>query len=162
MDNTKVTNVKVDGAAPVQDTEKEKRKKEKKVLKNKALETLKTFFEKNPNEECTNALKTLKPSMYGVVTGRTGGTPVYKTIVDKIITAGEAGVKEITLFQDFHIGRKETNNMFKKYLNKVEPKDRVWIEFTPSNGIYKVVGKGPKAPANYTGYVPVEQVTELK
>jgi hypothetical protein len=130
--------------------------------KNEAFKALKEFFDKTPNEKCVEALKILRPSLYGLGGGRSGGSPAYLKVVNKIIESGNAGTNEMVLFKEFKIGRKETNGMIKRYLRNVEPKNRVWINFTPSDGLYKVIGKGEKAPDNYTGYVPVDEVTDLK
>lgn len=130
----------------------------------KALEILKAHFDKTPNEECVEALKILRPSLYGLAGGggRSGGDPVYKKVIAKIIEAGNNGLNEMVLFKDFKIGRKETAGMIKRYLKNTDPKDRTWINFTPSDGIYKVVAKGSVAPGNYTGYIPVDDVTDVK
>ena len=138
-------------------------KKEKRKLKNKAFNVLKNFFDKTPNEECVKALKTIRPSMYGIAGGgKKSGSPVYKKVVKAIADAGNAGLNEMVLFKDFKIGRKETAGMLKRALKATESQDRVWINFTPSDGTYKVIGKGKVAPANYTGYIPVDEVTDVK
>lgn len=129
----------------------------------KAAEVLKAHFDKTPNEECVKALKVLRPSLYAVPgTGRTGGDPAYKKVVKAIADAGNAGLNEMVLFKDFKIGRKETAGMLKRSLKATEAKDRVWINFTPSDGVYKVIGRGSVPPAKYTGYVPIDEVTDVE
>jgi hypothetical protein len=165
-----MNDVKENTKEEVSKIEEEKRKKNEAMnirneARKKALVQLKEFFDKNPNKECIESLKTLRPSLYGIYTGgggrASGGTPIYKKVIDKIVEAGGNGLEEMTLFRDFKIGRKETAGMIKRSLKSSEPQDRVWINFTPSDGKYKVIGKGPVAPANYTGYIPIDETVEV-
>lgn len=114
------------------------------------------------DKKFVDALKTVRPSLYGMVGGgRSSGTPMYKKVVQAIVDKKE-GLSEMDLFKEFKIGRKETIGMLKHNLRQSEAGNRVWINFTPSDGLYKVVGRGSVAPSNYDGYIPVEESTDLK
>lgn len=89
------------------------------------------------------------------------GNPNYAKFVAFVVE--KKSVSEDEVFKVFKVGRKDCAGFLRKFLrNCVEPKDRVWIEFTPNDGMYKLLGTGVKAPKEYTGYVPTDDITDLK
>ena len=89
------------------------------------------------------------------------GNPAYAKFVAFVVE--KKAVSEDEIFKVFKVGRKDCAGFIRKFLkNCAEPKDRVWIEFTPSDGKYTLLGTGVKAPKEYTGYVPTDDITDLK
>jgi len=138
-------------------------KKIRKEAKKAALLTLKECVDKIKDQKYIDALKTIRPSLYGGVerSGRVSN-PIYQQVVVAISETGKNGMSETILFTTFKIGRKETNGLIKKHLRKSEPANRVWISFNKEKGLYNVVGTGSKPPAGYMGYVPIDESVNLK
>lgn len=89
------------------------------------------------------------------------GTANYAKFVAFVVEKKQ--VSEDEVFKIFKVGRKDCAGFIRKFLkNCAEPKNRVWIDFTASTGMYKLLGTGAKAPAEYSGYVPTDDITDLK
>lgn len=88
------------------------------------------------------------------------GNPNYAKFVAFVVE--KKSVSEDEVFKVFKVGRKDCAGFMRKFLRNCEPKDRVWINFTPSDGKYTLLGNGVKAPKEYTGYVPTDDITDLK
>lgn len=129
--------------------------------RNDAFAKLKELCDKNEDPKYREALTVIRPSLYGASRGGGGGgTSMRSKVIAHIVSKGQCSEDE--LFKHFKVGRKETNQYIKQALRKEEPANRVWISFDPSNGIYKMQGKGAKAPANWKGYIPEESEITLK
>jgi len=145
----------------VLDPKKEAKKEAKKAMRanqKKAFETLKEAIAKSTDQSVQKALS----AFVGVKSERTPseGNPTYAKFVNYINE--KKSVTEDVVFKEFKVGRKDCAGFIRKFLKNCEQKNRVWINFTPSDGVYKVIGTGLKAPAEYTGYVPTDDITDLK
>jgi len=69
-------------------------------------------------------------------------------------------ISEDQIFIDHKLGRTEMATACKNIIKKFAPEDRKWISFDPETGEYKLTGKGPNPPKNWTGYVPVDETLE--
>ena len=69
-------------------------------------------------------------------------------------------ISEDQIFIDHKLGRTEMATATKNIIKKFAPEDRKWISFDPETGEYKLAGKGPNPPKNWTGYVPVDETLE--
>jgi bisphosphoglycerate-independent phosphoglycerate mutase (AlkP superfamily) len=140
---------------------KSEEKKVKKEAKNKAFEILKELVDKQTKPEdkkYKDALITIRPSLYGIVAPGGGHAASDKFIA---FIEEKKSVNEEVVFKEFKIGRKEAAVYIRKHLKKVEPKDRIWINFDRNTGIYKVEGKGEKVPGSYNGFIPVDEKIDL-
>lgn len=141
-------------------------KKAKKEAKGKAFDVLKAYADKNPNaKELTEALKVLRPSLYGIVSERTpgaGATPNFSKFV--ALVAEKKTISEDEVFKQFKIGRKDAAGFIRKALKKAEPAERIWINFDKEKGIYSFLNKGvvPVLSANYNGPRPSDDKVDLK
>lgn len=107
--------------------------------------------------EAVNALKFLKPSLYGISGAgpRTGGKSALLELVE---TSGE--VHEDKIFEEFKMGRRECAAAIRNHLKKAAPAERRWISFDAASGIYVFEKQGEAPPADWKGYIPVEDVDE--
>jgi len=142
-----------------------KRQDEFKEKQDKALKDLQSLVEKSADKNILAALQSyvsLKPVK--LVGTREGGARSVVSLSTKFINMmnEKKSVTEDVVFKEFKVGRKECAGFIRKFLKDCEPKNRVWINFTPSDGVYKIIGTGVKAPAEYTGYVPTDDITDLK
>ena len=96
------------------------------------------------------ALKAMKPSLYGIGGTSVGGTSSakWKTLTDKFEKIGDKQ-SELDLFKDMKIGEKEAHLLIKNALKAVEPAQRKWITF--KGDTYTLSGIGANPPANFTG-----------
>lgn len=148
----------------------ENSKKERTIARNKAFDTIKEFVDnavkKDPDgaKEIVEAMKVIRPSLYGSTSGGGGGTsnPLRLQIISKIKESGKIGIHEDDLFKQFKVGRKEINAHYKTSLRKAKPANRIWVVFNSTNGVYSVVGEGETPPDSYKGWRPVEESVELK
>lgn len=106
-------------------------------------------------EEADIALKILKPSLYGVGGKGHMGTNKLLLFADMFQEIGNV-VPELDLFNAIKIGRSEAATLIRKLLKIGEADQRTWISFDPELGLYTLVGLGPHAPKNWTGYSPPE------
>lgn len=156
MDTNKTT------VAPVVDPKKQARKDAKKAMRadqKKAFAALQEAIAKSADKNVQTALQ----AFVGLKVTRTGGSegnPAYARFVKFV--EEKKSVTEDVVFKEFKVGRKDCAGFIRKFLKNCDPKLRVWINFTPSDGVYKVIGTGVKAPAEYTGYVPTDDITDLK
>lgn len=147
-------------------TEAEVQKKAEKKAKKQAIRTAqKEAYAKMivAIEKCSD--KAVKDAFeaYKAVKGakrEASGTATYAKFVQFVVEKN--AIHEDEVFKAFRIGRKDCAGFIRKYLRNCEPAQRVWINFTPSDGMYKVIAKGVKAPKEYTGYVPTDDITDLK
>ena len=144
----------------VVDPKREARKVAKKELRAKqkeAMAKLQEVIEKSQDKavlQAWNSFTSLK-----AVRSASTGNPNYAKFV--AFVAEKKSVSEDEVFKAFKVGRKDCAGFIRKFLKTTEAKDRVWINFTPSDGMYKVIGTGEKAPAGYTGYVPTEETINV-
>lgn len=136
---------------------KDVKKAERRAAKKESYATLKKIADATKNEEMKNALIVIRPSLYGITSSGGGGS---NKVLDAIVAKGQ--MNELELFQTMKVGRREVASIIRKHLKRSEPAKRVWINFDEKLTQYKVVGKGPEAPKNYDGYIPVEKNTNLK
>jgi len=145
----------------VLDPKKVAKKEAKKAMRanqKKAFEALKDVIAKSQDQAVQKALQ----AFVGLKVERVAGdsNPAYARFV-KFVDEKKS-VTEDVVFKEFKVGRKDCAGFIRKFLKNCEPKNRVWINFTPSDGVYKVIGTGAKAPVEYTGYVPTDDMTDLK
>jgi hypothetical protein len=137
-------------------------KKARRAAKKTAFEVVKGFAEKANDPKLTEALKTIRPSLYGGFE-RTGHTnSLYSLVATAIAETGKNGLSAEALFKKFKVGNKEVGILLKKQLKKAEPANRIWITFNKDKETYFIVGTGAKAPDGWTGYLPVEENVNLK
>jgi ABC-type sugar transport system ATPase subunit len=133
-----------------------KQEEEKRAKKKTAWLTLKEIAEKHQDPKLKNALMVVRPSLYGIASSHGVSTRFIELVISK------NQISEDEVFKLFKIGRRECASHIRSNLKRAEPGARVWIAFDPSSGMYKVAGKGPKAPQGWTGYVPAEEIQVLK
>jgi len=155
-DNNK-KDVKVDPKEAAKKAKKEARKKAKKEAYDLIKQTIEGIKDPQVKEKAINALKVVRPSLYGIV--RAGSATA--DFIAHVVEAGKP-VSEVDIFNTFKMGRKECAGHIRKSLRKAEPKDRTWIAFNKDKGEYTVMGTGEKAPEGWTGYVPAEEEIDLK
>jgi hypothetical protein len=134
-------------------------KAEQKVAYSELFVTIKKTLEKKGNEEGLDALKILRPTLFGSSGGRTSGTAKYVTFADMFLKVNDS-VDEMKVFQAMKSGRQECGWFIKDIIKKFAPAEIKWITFNPETGIYKLVKIGPEAPKDWTGFVPMEKVSQ--
>lgn len=138
--------------------EEVKAREAKKGARKNALNVLKELVDKQQDPKYKKALGTIRPSLYGL-TSSSGSGASSKFIA---FVTDKKEVSEDVIFKEFKLGRKDCAGYIRKHLRKSDPQARVWISFNASSGMYKVVGRGVKTPAGWTGYVPVDENIDLK
>lgn len=130
----------------------DKRKKET----NEAFSVVKAVVDASGNGEAVEALKTIRPSLYGVSgRGRTAGNSLADKIVEYVET--NRVVTEMQMFKEFKAGPKEILAQLRNHLTKAEPSERRWIQHDPEKEEFAIVAKGKNPPKQgYSGYRPVE------
>lgn len=149
LKNNKITEAEV---------QKKAEKQAKKQAQKEAFAKLIAAIEKSGDKVVKDAFEA-----YKAVKGakrEASGTANYAKFVQFIVEKN--AIHEDEVFKAFRIGRKDCAGFIRKYLRNCEPAQRVWINFTPSDGMYKMIAKGVKAPKEYTGYVPIDDITDLK
>ena len=106
------------------------------------------------NAETLGALKGDIELFIGKGGARAGVPGANFELRDALVAAGDKGISEMDIFKKYHVGRNEMKVKIRIFLLTPNPADRVWVTFDESKEIYKVVGKGEKAPAGWDGYVP--------
>jgi hypothetical protein len=81
---------------------------------------------------------------------------------EALLKAGAAGLSELDVFRQFHIGQPEMVTKVRILVLTPSKKDRVWVKyFEPEAGkefgVYRVVGVGENPPKDWDGYVPAEK-----
>ena len=104
----------------------------------------------------------IKEAILGIVgTGNRGGgggrVNPKSAVVAAIVAKNQ--MTDMDCFKDFKKGPSEMKDVIKYAIRNVKPEQRVWITF--DNDTYKVVGKGPKPPANWNGYLPLDDEFEM-
>jgi hypothetical protein len=124
----------------------------KRQVKRQALKDILGFVRsrKNVPDEIQLAVRILTP---GPRVG--GGGPSKLDVFSELFTE-QSTVSEMEIFEKFKAGRKEMNGIIKNLIRKRNPEDRVWVRLNADAEEYVVEGFGPNAPANWTGYRPVE------
>jgi hypothetical protein len=133
-------------------------KKEKRVKYTTAMEALNTAIAKSNNPDLIKLLAAVQASKATVRSASSGETNFSK-FVKFVVSKKE--VSEDEVFKMFKIGRKDAHGYLRKFLKNCEAKDRVWINFTPSNGMYKVVGTGEVPSKEYVGFVPANETVQV-
>jgi len=156
-------NKKAEVGAKVVDPKKEAKKTAKKELRAKQREAFAKVID-SIEKTADAGVKKAWAEYISLKAVRTGGghdgNPAYARFVAFVQEKGS--VTEDVVFKQFKVGRKDCAGFLRKYLKNAEPKNRIWINFTPSDGVYKVLGTGVKAPEGYSGYVPTDDITDLK
>ncbi len=133
----------------------------KRAAKNEALKVLKTFVDNSKDAKLIDALKVVKPSLYGIARG--GGSGISGTLQKFLaLVAERKQISEDDVFKALKIGRKEANQMIRKGLKKAAPDQRVWIKFDAAKGLYQHVATGKATPAGWEGFIPVEEATTVQ
>jgi tRNA(Glu) U13 pseudouridine synthase TruD len=144
----------------------DKKAQREKILKerNEAFNLLKQCVDASKDDKFINALKHIKPSLYGGRTfgPRESGKALHNSVVTEITLAGKMGLSEDTLWKKFKTGRKEVNNLIKQNLRVSAPDKRTWISFSSEKGTYTVISTGKIPPKEYAGYIPVDESVSLK
>ena len=135
-------------------------RKAKREVKSNALKTLKEFADKSGNQDVVAAMKLIKPSLYGLSAGRSGGSSIADKFVAMVVERKQINEEEV--FKVFKIGRKEAGSMIRKVLKKAEPAKRRWIQYNKEKGTYTFRGEQKDAPQGWEGFVPVETVQVQK
>ena len=146
----------------VVDPKKVEAKKVRNAEKAASYTVLKELVDRQQDPKYKKALGTVRPSLYGIQIGGGGGggSSITSKVIGRILEKTQ--MDEGDIFKEFKIGRKECAGHIRKALRKAEKEDRVWINFDPKTGIYKVIGKGKETPAGYTGFIPVDENIDLK
>ena len=115
--------------------------------KNEARNKINEWLKSNPRieEEVKQAI------LYFTGTGQRLAGPKVGNALKEALLAGP--LSPIEIFQKFEYGSPTMKQKIREMI-KCEPADRIWVEL--KDGKYQVVGKGPKAPKGWTGYVPAE------
>jgi len=144
----------------VVDPKKEARKAEKKARREKQralLEKLGAAMAKTQDQE----IKKIWNEFATAQSQRpvSNGQASYAKFVQLVET--KKNVSEEEIFKTFHVGRKDCAGYLRKYLKNALPEERIWINFTPSDGTYRFLSKGKEMPKNYTGYVPSDEILDI-
>ena len=134
-------------------------KAKQRQAKNDALVILKELVDKQQDPKYKKSLATIRPSLYGISRKGGGASSTTKFIA---FVAEKGSIKEDVIFREFKYGRKDCASQIRNHLRKIAPAERVWISFNPDTETYKVEGKGPKAPANWEGFVPTEENVNIQ
>ena len=130
--------------------------------RNEAFAVILALVNEKGSPKDKEALAFIRPSLYGIQRGRTGGTARHNEFLGMFEKPGTQ-VDEIDVFSSMKAGRKECYQFIKRGLLGYAPEKRKWITFSPETGIYKLEKIGAEAPKDWTGYVPVAQeIEELK
>jgi hypothetical protein len=130
---------------------------EKREARKEAFGVLKDLLK--DSDEGTEMLKILRPTLFGLSSqGRTGGEPKWLTFGNLFEKKGSQ-VDELKLFQEMKVGRHECRILIKDNIRKAEPVNRKWIDFDPETGMYTLIKIGEKAPQDWVGYQPMEQLS---
>ena len=70
-------------------------------------------------------------------------------------------IGENSIWEEHKLGRAEMRKLCVNLIKRREPEERIWIAFKPDEETYVKMGVGPEAPANWTGYKPV-QIEEIE
>lgn len=133
----------------------------KRAAKNEALKILKAFADSSKDAKLIEALKVVKPSLYGIARG--GGSGISGTLQKFLqLVAERKQISEDDVFKSLKIGRKEANQLIRKGLKKAEPEKRVWIKFDAAKGLYQHIATGKATPAGWEGFIPVEEATVIQ
>ena len=137
---------------PEEIAERKARSQAKRKAKRDALSTVITFVNgrKNVPDEVKAAVKVITP---GQRVG--GGGPSKLTVFSDFFTE-HASVSEMDIFTQFKAGRAEMRKVCVQLIKKNKPEDRIWVRLDAEAEEYVVEGTGPDAPADWTGYRPVE------
>ena len=111
---------------------------------------LKSLVDPYPEKKYMQALKLVRPSLYGITQG---AAPSQRRFIDLLLEKNE--MNEDDIFAVLKVGRKECAGFIRKHLRKSEPSERVWVSFNPNSGKYKVEGKGADAPKDWAGFIPI-------
>lgn len=93
-----------------------------------------------------------------VGTGERGAAASGSGIASRLYEFFADGRKEATeleVFKAFKIGVGETRKRVRAFL-KMEPAERLWVQYDEKGEKWLVLGKGAKAPAGYNGPLPAD------
>ena len=142
---------------------REAKEKEAAKVKAKALRTAKKeaadrvrVYAKDPDADIGKDLKADLILLVGekAKSLSTGKASSNKALRDFFLEKNE--ISEMEVFKKFHIGRPEMGIKICIFLKGSEPKDRIWVKLFEDKEVYKLVGKGPKPPKGWNGYLPVD------
>ena len=133
-------------------------KKEKRAKYTAAMDALNAAIVKSNSPDLIKMLAAVQASKV-IVRSASSGETNFSRFVKFVV--GKKEVSEDEIFKMFKIGRKDAHGYLRKFLKNCEAKDRVWINFTPSNGMYKVVGTGEIPSKEYVGFVPANETINV-
>ena len=141
-----------------EDAAKEALKIEKKEARTEA-QTLVRAFIKTLDSVGDEGLKTAMTLLIGSGTrARRGSVSSINTVLrDLIVAAGDEGVSEMDIFKQFKIGQPEMTTKVRIFLKTPNPEDRIWVKFFEEDEMYRMVGKGSKAPDGWDGFTPADE-----
>lgn len=90
---------------------------------------------------------------------RVAGAAAGNKLVERLLAAfaecevGQ-GLDELEIFKTFKIGRGEMRRKSRDLLKQAPPEERLWLDFDISAEKWVVLGRGPKAPEGWGGFVP--------
>ena len=104
------------------------------------------------NETVVAAVKLLTPG------ARFGGTRTGVTDVIAEAFMENPTIDEDQIWGEYKLGRKEMRSICVNLIKKREADDRLWISFDAEAGLYTLETTGAEAPADWSGYTPVDMV----
>ena len=125
---------------------------EKKIVSSDYWNIIKESIE--DDEEATEALKILRPSLYSMSTIKEA--PRWQKFTE-MFNENNTEIDELELFKTLYIGRGEARLLIREALRKEEASNKKWIEFDSITGVYRLVSTGPITPISWKGYVPEGQ-----
>ena len=138
---------------PEEQAERKEKHLAKRTLKRDSLLTILNFVRgrKNVPDEVKIAAKVITP---GIRVGR-GGGPSKLTVFSAFFKENDE-TTELEIFNKFKMGRAEMRKVMVSMIKKNKPNERIWARLDAEVEHYVVEGYGANAPANWTGYRPVE------
>ena len=125
-------------------------RKDKKAAKKAALLEILAYCKEN--DILAESVKLLTPGNRG------GGAQMSSSkmaIIEKI--KADKICSEDEIWNEFKLGRAEMRKIIVNLIKKVsKPEDRVWVSFSPEEGIYTLISTGADAPKDWNGYRPVD------
>lgn len=137
---------------PEEIAERKARSQAKRKAKRDSLMTVIKFVNgrKNVPDEVKAAVKVITPGQ------RVGGGGPSKLKVFGELFTENASVSEADIFGQFKMGRGEMRRVCVQLIKKNKPEDRIWVRLDTDAEEYVVEGFGADAPADWTGYQPVD------
>lgn len=113
------------------------------------LELLAWVKDNTDDKEVLNLVKNLTPGMRVASTVASA-----RTVIADLFTKNPI-IHEEEIFANLKLGRTEMRRYRIELIKKVDPANRMWIDFEPDTGKYELKGTGEEPPKDWTGYIPV-------